>query len=418
MLAMHRSVFRPAAGIVALALLFLFLLFLAPLAPGLVAQTPEPLDGRDGRPLALERFRPVPMLNVPRHELTRAKIPVVDAHCHPRIRLTAGDGPLDDYVRAMDRSGIAVSVSLDGRLGEEFAEHAKFIWAKHRDRFVIFANIDWQGRGKADDPSSWDCHRPDFGHRMELALADAKRQGASGLKIFKQFGLEYRNPDGSLVRIDDERWDPIWRACGELGLPILIHTADPAAFFRPIDETNERWEELARHPEWSFADPPGEKKFPRREELLAALNRVVARHPKTIFIAAHVANNAEDLASVGQWLDAYPNLNVDIASRIGELGRQPYTARTFLIRYADRILFATDGPWPEARLGLYWRFLETEDEYFPYSEKPFPPQGFWNIYGVHLPDDVLRKIYRENAARLIPGVEERLEKYSAGPRKE
>ena len=151
----------------------------------------------------------------------------------------------------------------------------------------------------------------------------------------------------------------------------------------------------------------------RRDELLAARNRVIQRHPRTQFIAAHLANNPEDLATVAGWLDAYPNLSVELASRIGELGRQPYTARQFLVRYADRVLFGTDGPWPESRVRLYWRFLETYDEYFPYSEKEFPPQGFWNIYGVGLPDDVLAKIYHENAAKLIPGVAPRLAAWRA-----
>jgi predicted TIM-barrel fold metal-dependent hydrolase len=192
---------------------------------------------------------------------------------------------------------------------------------------------------------------------------------------------------------------------------VLIHTADPAAFFETIDERNERWEELHRRPDWSFHGP----QFPKHEELLAALLRVVKRHPKTTFIGAHVASKAEDLATVGQWLDEHPNLYVDIASRIAELGRQPVTARKFFLKYQDRIIFGTDGPWPVERVRLYWRFLETEDEYFPYSEKEFPPQGFWNIYGIHLPDDVLRKVYAQNAARIIPGVQERLEKFVNRP---
>jgi predicted TIM-barrel fold metal-dependent hydrolase len=162
---------------------------------------------------------------------------------------------------------------------------------------------------------------------------------------------------------------------------------------------------LARHPEWSFYGDP----FPTREALLSARNRVIARHPQTTFIGAHMANNPEDLAQVGRWLDQYPNLFADIASRIGELGRQPYTARKFFEKYQDRLLFGTDGPWPEARVRLYWRFLETSDEYFPYSEKPFPPQGFWRIYGIGLPDEVLEKVYYKNAARIVPGVKERLE---------
>jgi predicted TIM-barrel fold metal-dependent hydrolase len=304
----------------------------------------------------------------------------------------------------MDRHQIAVCVSLDGKLGELLDEHCDYLWSRYRDRFVVFANVDWMGAGEEDDPASWDCQRPDFSRRVARQLAEAQDRGVSGLKLFKQFGLGYRNPDGSLIAIDDPRWNPIWEACGRLGLPVIIHTADPAAFFLPIDETNERWEELHRHPEWSF--PPD--RFPSRESLLEARNRVIARHPRTTFIGAHVANNPEDLATVGRWLDQYPNLYVEPASRIGELGRQPYTARRFFLKYADRILFGTDGPWPEARIRLYWRFLETYDEYFPYSEKAFPPQGLWHIYGIGLPDRVLKKIYYQNAVRVIPGVRSRL----------
>lgn len=373
------------------------------------AQTMPPLDGREGRNLLLENFRPQTTLKVAAHKLTRAKFPVVDVHTHFRIKLKGGASELETFVRRMDENNIALCVSLDGQLGEKLDEHAKFLWTKYPDRFAIFANIDWQGDGKGDDPSTWDCQRPDFARRMSRELAAAKKRGASGLKIFKQFGLEYKNPDGSLLKIDDPRWDEIWRACGELGLPVIMHVADPAAFFLPIDEKNERWEELHRHPEWSFYG----SRFPRREELLAAFLRVVERHPKTVFIGAHVANNPEDLAAVSGWLEKHPNLYVEIASRIGELGRQPFTARKFFLKYQDRILFGTDGPWPEQRLRLYWRFLETEDENFPYSEKEFPPQGFWNIYGVNLPDEVLRKVYHENAMKIVPGVKEKVERLSA-----
>ena len=312
----------------------------------------------------------------------------------------------------MDRHNIAVCVSLDGRLGTDLEEHKQYLWERYPDRFMIFANIDWRGDGDPDDPASWDCHREDFGPRMARELADAKRRGAVGLKLFKQFGLGHRNPDGSLIKIDDPRWDPIWQACGKLGMPVIIHTADPAAFFDAIDETNERWEELHRHPEWSF---PADK-FPPRKELLDARNRIIARHPNTVFIGAHMANNPEDLETVGVWLDRYPNLVVEFASRIGELGRQPYTARKFFLKYSDRILFGTDGPWPETRIRYYWRFLETFDENFPYSEKTFPPQGFWNIYGLGLPDDVLRKVYHENAERLLPGLREKRLKFEASRR--
>ena len=387
--------------------ILLFVLLVVP-AAACLGQDPEVLDGRDGRELLLRLFRPRPMLKVEEHLLQQAALPVVDVHTHFRYRLHHSQEQLAGFVKVMDRNNIAICCSLDGKLGNELDEHIDYLWTDYRDRFVIFANIDWRGNGKPDDPPTWDCQREDFARRTVLALEDARRKGVSGLKIFKQFGLGYRNADGSLLKIDDPRWDPIWQACGELGLPILIHTADPAAFFLPIDETNERWEELSRHPDWSF---PADR-FPSRDELLEARNRVIGRHPKTTFIGAHMANNPEDLATVGKWLREYPNLHVEFASRIGELGRQPYTARKFFLEHQDRILFGTDGPWPETRLRLYWRFLETFDENFPYSEKEFPPQGFWNIYGIGLPDEVLGKIYSENAVRIVPGVRERLEAWT------
>jgi predicted TIM-barrel fold metal-dependent hydrolase len=381
------------------------------LAIATAAAQDQPLDGRDGRNLALENFRPRSMLRVEEHQVQRGKFPVVDVHTHFRHKFHGSAEALADWVRLMDRNNIAVCVSLDGQWGERLDEHARLLWDKYRDRFVIFANIDWQGSGQPGEPATWDCQRPDFARRVARELAAAKERGASGVKIFKGFGLEYKNADGSLLKIDDARFDPIWAACGELGLPVLIHVADPAAFFLPIDATNERWEELHRHPEWSFYGP----QFPKREELLDAFLRVVARHQRTTFISAHVASNAEDLATVGRWLDENPNLYVEIASRIAELGRQPRTARRFIEKHQDRILFGTDGPWPEERVRLYWRFLETADEYFPYSERPFPPQGFWNIYGLELPDNVLKKVYSQNAARLIPGVQEKLDHYAANP---
>ena len=368
------------------------------------------LDGREGRNLLLENFRPQPALKAPENRLVKAKFPVVDIHTHFRIKLKGGEKELDAFVKTMDENNIALCVSLDGQLGEKLDEHARFLWTKYPNRFAIFANLDWQGTGKADDPPTWDCQRPDFARRMARELAAAKDRGACGLKIFKQFGLEYKNSDGSHLKIDDPRWDEIWRACGEFGLPVLIHVADPAAFFQPIDEKNERWEELHRHPEWSFHGP----QFPKQADVFAAFLRVVKRYPKTTFISAHVANNPEDLATVSQWLDDHPNLYVEIASRIGELGRQPVSARKFLLKYQDRVLFGTDGPWPVQRLRLYWRFLETEDEYFPYSEKEFPPQGFWNIYGVNLPVEVLKKVYQENAMRIVPEVREKVARFGAG----
>ncbi len=374
------------------------------------APAAEPLDGRNGRQLQLDLFRPKSQLVAPRTDAPRAKFPVVDVHVHPRMRFRHSPDMLEGFVRVMDDQNIALCVSLDGRLGEELDEHLSYL-KPHEDRFLVFANVDWRGTGKPQEPATWACHRPGFGRRMAQELAQAKRRGVVGLKVFKMLGLFYKNPDGSLMEIDDPRWDPIWAACGELGLPVIIHSADPVAFFEPIDERNERWEELHRHPDWSFHGD----QFPSHDELLAARNRVIARHPKTTFIGAHMANYPENLAVVGQWLDRYPNLVIEISSRIAELGRQPYTARQFFLRYQDRIMFGTDGPRVAGRLLPHWRFFQTSDENFAYAENPFPPQGLWNIHGINLPEAALKKLYFQNAERVIPGVKEKLAKFTAKP---
>lgn len=368
--------------------------FLAPLAE-CRGQTPK-ADEK----LPLVDFKPKSQLIVPQTLLTHAKFPAIDIHSHFSVRLRHDPSARDGYLKVMDRNRIAMSVSLDGTLNDQLDEHIAYLEKVAPNRFAIFANLDFQGKAKAGDWANWPCNRDDFVRDCCERMKMAAEQGVCGLKVFKGLGLEYRGLDGKLLTIDDPRFDPIWKTCGELGWPVIIHTADPAAFFLPTDPTNERYEELSRRPEWSFA---GEG-FPTRQELLDQLLRVVKRHSQTNFIAAHVANYAEDLGQAALWLDEYPNLYVEIASRISELGRQPYTARKFLIKYSDRVLFGTDGPWPEKRLSSYWRFLETEDEYFPYSEKEVPPQGLWQIYGVHLPDEVLQKIYYGNALKLVPSL--------------
>ena len=209
-----------------------------------------------------------------------------------------------------------------------------------------------------------------------------------------------RDPQPALVDVDDPRLVPIWEMAGELQLPVLIHVADPLAFFDPINATNERYEELCAHPEWAFPSPP----YPPCQHILSGLANLVARHPRTTFIGAHVGCCAENLGWVGTLLERCPNFYVDIAARVNELGRQPYTAQHFFLQYPDRILFGSDlGPQPEV-YRLIYRFLESDDEYFSYSPEPLPPQGRWQIYGLHLPDEVLEKVYFRNAARILnPG---------------
>ncbi|HLO33919.1 MAG TPA: amidohydrolase family protein, partial [Anaerolineales bacterium] len=224
-----------------------------------------------------------------------------------------------------------------------------------------------------------------------------KEAGAQGLKIWKPFGLQVKDDQGQLVKVDDPRLSPIWETAGELDLPVLIHIADPVAFFDPIDETNERWEELGAHPDWAFTSPP----FPPFMEILDAFKSLVMRHSSTIFIGAHVGCYGENLGWVGKMLEDCPNYYIDIAARLGELGRQPYTARKFFIQYQDRILFGSDLSPDLDAYRLYYRFLETDDEYFNYNTGEVPVQGRWYVCGLYLPDEVLKKIYAGNAQRVL-----------------
>ena len=228
-------------------------------------------------------------------------------------------------------------------------------------------------------------------------LSVQKERGAEGLKVWKNLGLHVKDQHGNLVDVDNSRLDPIWQAAGELKLPVVIHVADPVAFFDPVDETNERWEELNGNPDWIFTSPP----FPPFLHIVEGLASVVVRHPLTTFIGAHVGCYAENLAWVEALLDRCANFFVDISARVGELGRQPFTSRRFFLNYSDRILFGSDfGPSiPDYR--IIYRFLETDDEYFNYNASPIPMQGRWYVYGLHLPDDVLEKVYFRNAERIL-----------------
>ncbi|HMN96891.1 MAG TPA: amidohydrolase family protein [Phycisphaerales bacterium] len=331
-------------------------------------------------------YDPVPMLAVPESAIERARHPAIDIHCHWWLsrRFPAPEAML----AAMDRFNVAIAVNLSGGWGESL--DAMLAWCSAApDRLLVFANLDL---ARIDEP--------EFAVDSVAALRHAKRRGARGLKVFKDLGLTLRDRSGALVAVDDPRLDPIWAACGELGLPVLIHAGDPAAFFEPVDARNERWMQLRRHPDWSFHGPG----FPDRATLFAQRSRLFERHRGTTFIAAHLADHAEDLAAASRLLEAHPNVVMDIAGRVAELGRQPYSARSFLIRWQDRVLYGTDrypGRPDQPRERIYYRFLETSDEYFRYHDHPFPPEGEWRIYGVELPDDVLRKIYLENAARVL-----------------
>lgn len=343
--------------------------------------------------MLLTDYRPRPALVTQVTPITKPRFPVIDAHNHLGPDFGGGwsERPVSELLAALDEADVRVYVDLDGGWGEEILQHRldKFK-AAAPERFRIFGGVNW---------AAWPEHGNSFGDWAAARFRQQVAWGAEGLKIWKPFGLHVRDQHGKLVVVDDPRLDPVWATAGELGLPVLIHVADPVAFFDPLDETNERWEELHAHPDWYFPSPP----FPAFMTIMDQLANLVARHPQTTFIGAHVGCYAENLSWVSQLLDRCPNFYIDFGARIAELGRQPYAARRFFLQYADRILFGTDGGPDLATYRVYYRFLESDDEYFNYNPDPqgIPGQGRWAIYGLFLPDEVLQKVYYQNAAQLL-----------------
>ncbi|HTV56714.1 MAG TPA: amidohydrolase family protein [Terriglobia bacterium] len=363
------------------------------------------------RDIYLSQFDPKSMLRAPETKITEAKFPVIDMHTHISWSAVNKSGvPVSekmkflaqphDLLAVMDRRNIRTLVDLTGGFGQGVVDTIQEFHAPHPDRFIVFTE-PWYPR----------TNQPGYPQFQAEAIERAHKAGARGLKILKTLGLYLRENItwGALVKIDDRRFDPMWEACGSLGMPVFIHTSDPDAFFLPTNRFNERFEELSHHPDWSFYG----RDYPSKRELLNARNRVFARHPRTQFVALHVANHAEDLADVSELLDRLPNVHVGTAARINELGRQPRNSRKFFDKYQDRIMFGTDAvpiPYgaatPQQVFGdklyeIYCRFFETEDEYFDYAPAPKPPQGRWQVAGIGLPDDILRKVYYQNAARLL-----------------
>ncbi len=343
--------------------------------------------------MLLSDYRPKSQLVTRVAKVEKPRFPVIDAHNHLSEPFAVSDHKplpeLPELLDLLDEAGVITFVDLDGGWGEEILNtHLDRFKAKAPERFQVFGGVDW---------SQWERKGIGFPDWAAGRLKVQKERGAQGLKIWKGFGLHVYDHNNELVKVDDPRLSSLWEAAGELGLPVMIHVADPVAFFDPIDETNERWEELQAHSDWKFTSPP----FPSFMSIVEGLANLVARHARTIFIGAHVGCYAENLSWVGALLDRCPNFYVDLSARIGELGRQPYAARRFCIQYADRILFGLDlGPDLNA-YRICYRFLETGDEYFNYDTCEIPQQGRWYVYGLYLPDDVLKKVYFENARRVL-----------------
>lgn len=336
--------------------------------------------------LTLAAYEPHTTLVVPQRQIWRPKFPVIDIHSHPQ----QSEATIDELVQVMDEAGVKAVVDLFGHWGVDGARLERLLTAyrlKYPERFIVFTNIDLD---KIDAPNdvAEECAK------FERAVA----MGAKGVKVWKDLGMMERDNAGQMVAIDDPRLDGIWEKIGELKIPVLIHSADPAAFWQPFDRFNERYEEIAIGGGWlnSYANSG----YPSREALLSQREGLLKKHPNTIFIGAHMGEMANDLRALGKLFDQYPNFYVDISDRINELGRQPYTARDFFIKYQDRILFGIDL-YPETHVYQdYYRFLETKDEYFDYPRHYFK-HGRWKIYGIGLPDAVLEKVYYQNAARLL-----------------
>lgn len=334
----------------------------------------------------VEEYAPVSSLKVPEHVLTRAKYPFVDVHSHQWIMPIQN---LDKLVGEMDALNMGAMVNLSGFRGKLLEWSLDNVHKHQAKRFLVFVNIDFEKAGSAGWPQEQLA-------QLELGV----KQGAAGLKVYKGLGLTDKDASGKRIAVDDPRLDAIWDKCGELGIPVLIHSGEPSPFWLPKDRHNERWLELKQEPD-RYRSP---SKYPPFEEVMAEQHRMFRRHPKTRFIDAHLGWFGNDLTRLGQLLDELPNVYTEIGAVLAELGRQPRAARAFLIRYQDRVLFGKDIYAP-TEYHVYFRVLETADEYFDYYRKR---HAHWKIYGLDLPDDVLRKVYYRNALTMFPQLDRSL----------
>jgi predicted TIM-barrel fold metal-dependent hydrolase len=361
------------------------LLFALPLA----AQPARPVAVDDEKPqpavMNFEEYEPKSTLVVPQHPRTKAKFPFIDVHNHQRREMTPAE--VQKLVADMDRIGMAVMVNLSGGSGVAFKQGLNSLQGPYPKRFVAFANVDFR---KIDEPN--------FGENAARQLEQDVKNGAVGLKVFKNLGMFLTDASGKRVHTDDPRLDPVWKKAGQLGIPVLIHTGEPVAFWSPVDKYNERWLELQQFPDRRRNDAT---KFASFEQTMAEQHNLFRKHPQTKFIDAHLGWLGNDLARLGKLLDELPNVYTEIGAVLHELGRQPKMARAFLIKYQDRVLMGKDI-WNPEEYATYFRVLETEDEYFDYYRKR---HAFWKMYGLGLPDEVLKKIYYKNALKLMPSID-------------
>lgn len=346
------------------------------------AQAQRPPESRPA--ISFEDYNPVSMLKVPGQEITRAKFPFIDVHNHQRRHSPTS---LAGVVKEMDAMNLAIMVNLRGGSGQSLRDQVLLNERIAPGRIVTFANLTFEN---LDDPQ--------WGVRAAAQLErDVKEGGARGLKIAKNVGMTLRDGQGRRIPTHDPRFDPVWAKAGELGIPVLIHTGEPPAFFLPVDEKNERWLELTLHPSRGRLGDG----LPDFDTLMGEQHAIFRRHPRTTFISAHLGWYGQDLARLGRLLDEMPNMMTELGAVIYEPARQPRFAREFFIKYQDRVLMGKDS-WVPSEYKTYFRVLESADEYFPYHKKY---HAFWAMYGLDLPEDVLKKVYFENALRVISGLD-------------
>jgi predicted TIM-barrel fold metal-dependent hydrolase len=346
----------------------------------------QPRPQQPTKTLTTEEYEPKSSLVTKETRVTRAKFPFVDVHSHHQ---NPRDERVEQLVKDMDGMNMKVMVNLSGGTGEQLKKTVAAMKGRYADRFVVFANLSFA-----------DINEPGWGERQAKRLEEDVKSGAQGLKIFKNLGMDLKYSNGERVKVDDPILDPVWAMCAKLKIPVLIHIAEPGVFFDPIDRFNERWLELNQFP--GRARPP--EKYPTFETLMTERNNLLKKHPGTNFILAHLGYHGNDLERLGKLFDAYPNVYVDNAAVLAELGRQPYAAYDFHVKYQDRILFGKDI-YEVSEYHAYFRVYETRDEYIEYYRKR---HAFWRIYGFKLPDEVLKKVYYKNAVRLIPGLNPKL----------
>ena len=336
--------------------------------------------------ISFEDYNPKSTLVVSSNEIKRAKYPFIDIHNH-QFDMPVKD--LSDLVSEMDSLNMAFMVNLSGFRGQYLKMCLDNIKKNAPERLGVFVNLNWEN-----------IDSDTFLENNIKILRDAKKDGAIGLKVYKSLGLTDKDSNGNRIAVNDPRIDPIWEECGKLGFPVLIHSADPASFWKPKDKNNERWLELKQKPN-RYRNPD---LFPSFESIIAEQHNVFEKHPKTIFINAHLGWMGSDLDRLSSHLDKYPNVVTEIGAVLAELGRQPKRARKFFIDHQDKILFGKDA-YNQQEYYTYFRVLETEDEYFDYYRKR---HAFWKMYGLGLPDSILKKVYYKNALRILPSINKSL----------